>query len=257
MIGVIGHGFVGSAVSNAFDGVMISDPKYGAGTSIEEIVEACPDAIFVCVPTPQGSSGRVDGSIIRSVLDQIPDGILTIVKSTITPDHLPIAKKGLVLNPEFLTQSNAKQEFLHPAFHVFGGSAEDTKSAEQIYASHGCKVRSCPVIHTDIVTASFVKYSINCFLAAKVIFMNELKSLYIAAGGSDWDHLSGIISQDPRIGRSHMMVPGPDGQAGFGGACFPKDTSAFIKFAQDHGINLSVLEAAVLKNQQIRESERP
>jgi UDPglucose 6-dehydrogenase len=251
MIGVIGNGFVGSAVSNAFENVIVSDPAYNDVT-IQNILEKAPRAIFVCVPTPQSMSGRVDGSIVQNILSQIPEGVLTIVKSTITPVNLPIGKKGLVLNPEFLTQANAKEEFLNPQFHLFGGNYDDTILAEQIYKRTDCKVRDCPVVHTDIITASFVKYTINSFLATKVIFMNEIKSLYTSAGGSNWDVLSSILKKDVRIGESHMMVPGPDGMLGFGGACFPKDTSAFIKFAIDNGMPLNVLESAVLKNNLIR-----
>jgi UDPglucose 6-dehydrogenase len=251
MIGVIGHGFVGSAVSSAFDDVIICDPAYN-NTTIQDVLDKSPDAIFVCVPTPEGLSGEVDGSILKNVLSQIPEGVLTIVKSTITPVNLPIGKDGLVLNPEFLTQANAKIEFINPQFQLFGGKPEDTLRAEQIYKRGDCKVKLCTFIHTDIITASFVKYSINSFLATKVIFMNELKSLYLNAGGTEWDILSSVISKDDRIGKSHMMVPGPDGMDGFGGACFPKDTSAFIKFAIDNDSDLSVLDAAVRKNLCIR-----
>ena len=253
MIGIIGHGFVGSAVSSAFDDFMISDPAYN-NVTIKDVVAAKPDAIFVCVPTPKSKTGHVDGSILSGVLDQIPEGVLTIVKSTITPVNLPIGKKGLVLNPEFLTQVNAKEEFINPQFQLFGGMREDTLRAEQIYRRPDCKVRLCQFIHTDIITASFVKYSINSFLATKVIFMNELKSLYITAGGKDWNALSSAISKDDRIGKSHMMVPGPDGAHGFGGACFPKDTEAFINFAADNNSPLKVLESVVIQNDLIRKA---
>lgn len=256
MIGIIGHGFVGSAVSNAFINVMISDPMYNDVT-ISDIVSKNPDAIFVCVPTPQSKTGHVDGSILTNVLSQIPEGMLTIVKSTITPCNLPIGKKGLVLNPEFLTQANAKHEFLNPQFQLLGGMPEDTLKAEQIYKKDYCKVAECPFFHTDITTASFVKYAINSFLATKVIFMNELKLFYTHVGGKDWDSLSTIISSDERIGTSHMMVPGPDGNYGFGGACFPKDTSAFVQFAMDNSMQLSIIEAAIKKNDLIRGLSTP
>lgn len=255
MIGIIGHGFVGSAVSNAFSNTVISDPAYNK-TTVSDLISMNPEAIFVCVPTPQSETGHVNGSVLADVLSQIPEGMLTIIKSTITPNNLPIGKKGMVLNPEFLTQANAKNEFLNPQFQLLGGNAEDTLRAEQIYKRDYCKVRICPFFHTDIVTASFVKYSINSFLATKVIFMNELKSLYLNSGGKNWDELSSIISQDQRVGASHMMVPGPDGLNGFGGACFPKDTSAFTQFAIDNASRLTLIEAAIAKNYSIREAEK-
>jgi UDPglucose 6-dehydrogenase len=95
------------------------------------------------------------------------------------------------------------------------------------------------------------KYVINCFLATKVVFMNEIQQLATAAG-LDYNRIAGMIAHDPRIGQSHMRVPGPDGSYGFGGACFPKDTTALLKYADGLGINLNTLDAAVKKNTLLR-----
>ena len=108
VVGIIGCGFVGNAVKQAFEHTIVSDPAIN-DVSVADIVDAKPDAIFICVPTPQGDDGNVDGSIVRSVIDQIPEGRLTIVKSTITPSWLPIGKRGLVYNPEFLTHAHAEE----------------------------------------------------------------------------------------------------------------------------------------------------
>jgi len=252
MIGIIGHGFVGSSVANAFDAadVIISDPKLNS-ISVEDVVNSDPLCIFVCVPTPMGQDGKVNPKIVQSVLKKIPEKMLTIVKSTITPNNLPIGKKGLVLNPEFLTEKNAKDDFLHPPFHVFGGAIEDTRMAEAIFHLEGCKVDRVKAYHTDIKTASFVKYSINTFLATKVIYMNQLKELYLANGGKAWESLTEILASESRFGSSHMKVPN-DGQYGFGGTCFPKDTSAFYEFGLENNIVLSVLESAIKENKKLR-----
>ena len=86
---------------------------------------------------------------------------------------------------------------------------------------------------TDIVTASMVKYCINSFLATKVTFMNEMYDVLKAANGTDWKTFTKIISTDKRIGGTHLKVPGNDGQRGYAGSCFPKDTSALAWYAKE------------------------
>jgi UDPglucose 6-dehydrogenase len=110
------------------------------------------------------------------------------------------------------------------------------------------------VYHCSIGEASLAKYVINCFLATKVVFMNEIQQLATAAG-LDYNRIAGMITHDPRIGCSHMKVPGPDGGFGFGGACFPKDTAALLKYAEDLSINLNTLDSAVKKNTLLRLTE--
>ena len=98
-----------------------------------------------------------------------------------------------------------------------------------------------------------IKYGINTFLASKVIFYNELHSVYEALDVNDsWESIVNVISRDNRIGESHMNVPGHDGKKGFGGACFPKDSLALIKFANSLDINLNSLISTVKINNKIR-----
>jgi len=116
--------------------------------------------------------------------------------------------------------------------HVFGGINADTDAVEKLYLEHSdCK--ECPVYKTDMVTASMVKYCINSFLATKVTFMNEMYDVLKAAKGTDWPTFTKIIENDPRIGNTHMKVPGNDGQRGYAGSCFPKDTNALAWFARE------------------------
>jgi UDPglucose 6-dehydrogenase len=89
------------------------------------------------------------------------------------------------------------------------------------------------VYKTDLITASMVKYCINSFLATKVTFMNEMYDVLKAAKGADWNTFTDIIANDPRIGKSHMRVPGADGLRGYAGSCFPKDTAALAWFARE------------------------
>ena len=98
-----------------------------------------------------------------------------------------------------------------------------------------------------------IKYSINTFLASKVIFFNELHSIYEKLDVQDsWESVVNIISRDKRIGNSHMDVPGHDGRKGFGGACFPKDSVALIKFAKNMNVDLNSLISTVKINNKIR-----
>ena len=116
--------------------------------------------------------------------------------------------------------------------HVFGGSLQDTEEVERLYKEHSvCK--EVPVYKTDIVTASMVKYCINSFLATKVTFMNEMYDVIKAARGADWQTFSKIIQTETRMGNTHMKVPGNDGQRGYAGSCFPKDTNALAWFARE------------------------
>jgi UDPglucose 6-dehydrogenase len=85
----------------------------------------------------------------------------------------------------------------------------------------------------------------------KVVFFNELFHLFNTSSGSSFDSLTEIVSMDDRIGNSHLQVPGPDGDYGFGGACFPKDTKAFVQFAKNKQ-PLKLLEHAIKLNKEIR-----
>jgi UDPglucose 6-dehydrogenase len=249
-IGIIGHGFVGQAVSNAFTcGKIIVDPLQ-TKTTIDDMLSERPECVFICVPTPSNPDGSVDGSLVKEAIESLPDDLLIIVKSTVTPDYLDYPNKRLVYNPEFLTQRTANSDFINPDFMVFGGREEDCDAAYRVF-NHS-NVRKCPVHFTDIATASLVKYTLNSLGAAKVIFMNEIFNLHARVCQSDWESFKNILLSDPRVGPCHLDVPGPDGQFGFGGACFPKDTKALIRYAHENDVLLSVLLQAVRTNEIIR-----
>ena len=101
--------------------------------------------------------------------------------------------------------------------------------------------------------ASLIKYSINCYLASKVIFFNQLNSIYQKTGSSTpWEQIIQAIGADSRIGKSHMQVPGHDKKYGYGGACFPKDTLALIRYSQQIQEPFTLLQQVVDINQNIR-----
>jgi UDPglucose 6-dehydrogenase len=252
MIGVIGNGFVGSAVVNAFSRTQVwtVDPRNSALT-IPELLELKPAGVFLCLPTPSFDDGSVNPTYVLNVLDQLPGDLLIIVKSTITPDHLINREQRIVYNPEFLTQRTAKEDFLRCDSLIFGGDYEDCKAAYKLYLEYST-VNRCPHFFTDIGTACLIKYTLNCHFAAKVTFMNEIHRLHRKMAGSTWDEFTNIMGADKRLGYTHLQVPGPDGYYGYGGACFPKDTRALLHYAKSLGVELTLLEQAIKTNELIR-----
>jgi len=262
-LGIIGHGFVGTAVDNGFDknvDKFIVDINKNKNT-IEDLIEFDPSLVFVCVPTPQQDShDDVDVSIVRDVLINLNEksykGII-VIKSTITPQHLTNFKKQfknlkLIYNPEFLTEANSLQDFIDPNMQILGGKWKDCEAVEKAYIRHS-SVKVVPTFKVDLITASLIKYTINSWLATKVIFFNELKDLFDASSShSSWSQFTDMLTRDPRIGDTHLKVPGPDGKKGFGGHCFPKDTNALIYYAKLKGVDLSILKQAIKKNNKLR-----
>lgn len=262
-VGIIGCGFVGGAVMSGFDvsdvKIKIVDPAKTQLTN-EQLVEWQPHVIFVCVPTPQSDTGEVNASIVEKVLAHLDDlaynGIV-VIKSTVTPDHLESFcdrfSLRLIYNPEFLTEANANEDFINPSMQIYGGDYDDCTLLDGIYRQWS-NVKVSPTFFVDIKTASLLKYTINSYLATKVVFMNEINKLFEQCSTeNNWREFTDMLSRDPRIGPSHLKVPGPDGNYGFGGHCFPKDTKALLAFAQKNGIQLTVLEQAVNTNLGLRD----
>lgn len=258
-IGIIGLGFVGNAIRNAYqsdpfiDLVTIdSDPTKNCTGTYDDLMDS--DAVFVCVPSPQGEDGACDVSILVDVLSKLEgyQGVI-ISKSTAPPDvYESLQKKhlNLVHAPEFLTAANAVNDYLKGKLLILGGKVPVyVREAERIIKIGQREIEN--TIYGTIGEAALIKYTINTFLATKVIFMNEMASLAEKMGYS-WDSIELAIKKDSRIGHSHTQVPGPDGHYGFGGACFPKDTAALLKLAKEYDVDMNVLDTAVKKNTIIR-----
>ena len=260
-IGIIGHGFVGSAIGNALDtiidDVVVMDPAKGYNATYQDLMSC--SGIFVCVPTPQDDSGTCDTSILDGILHNLHScgytGVI-ISKCTAPPDWyetLNVTYPNLVHAPEFLTAANATEDYANGEFAFIGGRVRAyVKEADRIIRLSQPKLHS--IQHCTIAEAAMAKYAINTFMATKVVFMNELAAL-CSKTGVDYNKVAYMIIHDRRIGLSHMQVPGPDGHYGFGGMCFPKDTSALLKYAEQKGVVMNVLDAAVKKNTLLRLTE--
>jgi UDPglucose 6-dehydrogenase len=260
-IGIVGLGFVGGAIKNSLDNwivdLVLVDPAKGFTNTIDDVKDC--SGVFIAVPSPQGDDGTCDTSIMEQVLSQLKainyQGVI-ISKCTAPPnvyEQLNEEFPNLVHAPEFLTAANANTDYINGEFAIIGGKVNAyVKEAERIIRlsqTNLKEVRSC-----SIGEASLAKYTINCFMSVKVTFMNELKMLADAMG-LNYNTVVNMVKMDHRIGKSHMQVPGPDGAYGFGGACFPKDTSAMLKYAEQYHTPLNVLDAAVKKNILLRLTE--
>lgn len=260
-IGIVGHGFVGKATDWGFNQntvKFIVDPKIG--TNIDQLANFNPELIFVCVPTPMGESGMQDSSIIEAVIQELSNRCLEsiiVIKSTVLPSILQKIEKTnskIIYNPEFLREKHANEDFMNSEMIIFGGDKEVAKKVSNFYIQHS-RCKTSQHVFMDISSASLLKYSINTFLATKVLFFNEIHNVFEKIkSNDDWQKFIETISKDKRIGDSHMNVPGYDGKKGFGGACFPKDTTALIKYAESIGIELDILKAVISKNNSIRKN---
>jgi nucleotide sugar dehydrogenase len=265
-IGIVGTGFVGNAVyegmKNYFDVLAYDrDPnKRSTVCNALEVIENT-ELTFLCVPTPMYEDGTCDLSIVRNALDEIESyaqsfekiGYIVIIKSTIPPgtteklnQEYPIL--SIVFNPEFLTEANAVEDYKNQNRIILGGERPGTTVAKRIFTKAFPKV---PIIKTSSTIAEMIKYVTNTFLATKVSFANEM--FEICQGlGIDYDKVIEYARYDERLGNSHWLVPGPDGDFGFGGHCFPKDIAALKALAKELEITSTVLNAVIQKNEDVR-----
>jgi UDPglucose 6-dehydrogenase len=255
-IGIIGMGIVGVAIDHSYlftdCEVVRRDLAKGYTASFAEFVDC--DGIFVCVPTPIGEAGQCNTSILADVLEDLYQvnykGVI-ISKCTAPPDayeYLINQYPNLVHSPEFLTEANARNDYMTGNLLVLGGSDYFNNLAESVIKQ---AITPQQVFKVDIKTASLYKYFLNSYLALKVVAMNEFYQLS-NANNVDWETIKGMLKQDSRVGSTHLNVPGADGSFGFGGMCFPKDTRALLSLAKSQNVDLSVLEAAVYKNISLR-----
>jgi UDPglucose 6-dehydrogenase len=259
-IGIIGQGFVGDSVKeglkdyfqvNTYD--LIKEKSNVA--NMQELF-AKSEIIFVCLPTPMKSSGECDTKIVDGVLSELNEyGKKNIIlKSTVPPGTSDkfsdkYTNLNIVFNPEFLTEANAVNDFINQDRIILGGNSMEVL----IYVEELFRVafKNIPIIKTDTKTAEMVKYITNCFLATKVSFANNIYDI-CNGSGIDYNNAIDIAKLDKRLGDSHWMVPGPDGDRGYGGHCFPKDMGALVHHAWTIGYYPHLIATAIEVNNRIR-----
>ena len=267
-IGIIGQGFVGTAVNEGLKNhhtIETFDLIKNKSTckSIQELVNKT-KAIFVCVPTPMQVNGSCYLGYVEEVLEKINEACMipggygytsidVAIKSTIPPGTTEkFNKKYIALkisfNPEFLTEANSIEDFKNQNRIIIGGPRPSSTTFKRIYSKAFPKV---PIIKTGPTTAEMVKYFINCFLSIKVSFANEMYQICEGLD-IDYDKVTEYAKYDERIGNTHLNVPGPDGDFGYGGHCFPKDVKALISLAHSLNISPKMLVATDEKNNSVR-----
>ncbi|MGN6749766.1 MAG: UDP-glucose dehydrogenase family protein [Xanthobacteraceae bacterium] len=217
------------------------------------------EAVFIAVGTPsRRGDGHADLSFVyaavREIAPLIGSTAVVITKSTVpvgTGDEIenilrqtrPDAEIQVASNPEFLREGAAIQDFKHPDRIVVGS---DDDRARRVLAEiyRPLYLNAPPIIYVSRRTAELIKYASNAFLATKITFINEMADLCEQVG-ADVQEVARGMGLDNRIG-AKFLHPGP----GFGGSCFPKDTSALIKTAHDHGVPLRLVETVSAVNEQ-------
>ena len=264
-IGVIGLGYVGSAMvggmENHFNVLSYDKFKESTNSSIKELIENV-EIVFVCVPTPMKKDGSCDTSIVESVLSEIhkcnKSSLTTVLKSTLEIGSTESFEKkynnlNLVFNPEFLTEANFLEDFKNQKFIIIGSSSQnDTSKIQDLYSKAFPKAEILVSNHKE---AELSKYFINCFLALKVSYANEISSLCQKLD-INYDEVLRLISLEKRVGKSHLAVPGPDGKKGYGGSCFPKDINSLITLFENNSIESHVLSGSWKRNSTIDRPEK-
>ena len=209
------------------------------------------DIAFLCVPTPQGEDCSADLSYVQRAAEEIsvvlPFEAIVVNKSTVPVGSTKVVEKALkrpdvkvVSNPEFLREGSAVQDFLKPDRVVVG--SDDQAAAMKVASLYdGLSTR---VIITDPASAETIKYAANAFLATKLSFINAIAAICEGVGADINDVVVGIGS-DKRIGENFLR-PGP----GWGGSCFPKDSRALIKIAEDADYSFDLLKGVITVNDQ-------
>src|SRR6185436_9063213 len=206
------------------------------------------DVVFIAVPTPPLADGAVDLSFIERVARDIAGGItsykIVVDKSTVpvkTGDKVAETIKryckaqvefDVVSNPEFLREGFAVEDLMKPDRIVIGvRSPRPVAAMREVYTPF-----KAPIIVTDINSAELIKHAANSFLALKISYINAI-SVLCEASGANVQEVANGMGMDARIGRRFL-----DAGLGFGGSCFPKDLSAFIKISEQLGYDFRLLK---------------
>lgn len=213
------------------------------------------DLVLIAVGTPAQEDGNANLTYLHQVVEDIaafcPQGKPVMIKSTVPVGTAKIVSERfknlnpnaffeVISNPEFLREGSATEDFMDPERIIIGGSDKGHLIAKKIYAS--LIERNVPMLFTDNQTAELIKYTANCYLAMRLAFLNEVADVAEAVG-ADINHVADGIGMDSRIGRKYLNA-GP----GYGGSCFPKDTTALSHIAHNCGAPSKILDATIEAN---------
>ncbi len=239
---------------------VVGSGKLSATTDIEKAIKKS-EITFICVGTPSREDGSIDTTYVENAAEDVSKALdkkdgyhVVVVKSTVTPgttdgvvkEKLGSSGKnvgddfGLGMNPEFLREGVALNDFLNPDRVVIGGWDQKSREMiEKVYESF-----DAPRLVTDIRTAEMIKYTSNALLATKISFANEMSRICEEVGIDVYDVMDGV-GLDHRIKRDFLNA-GP----GFGGSCFPKDVKAVKNLANGKGIKTEILDSVLAINRE-------
>jgi len=235
--------------------IVFNDPAKDLTAAADDWNEA--DWVVVCVntdldeslPLPENNTGNLDAAINQALDNKFTGGI--VVRSTVGVECATLLLKqlgqNLIMWPEYIREATWEQDSINPSLVVVGGEkAEEFANLFESYPGN--------IFITDPVEAMIAKLSTNTFLAMKVIFANQLKQL-CEANNADYTVVNGLLRNEGRLGPTHWDVPGPDGQFGFGGKCFPKDTKTFETALIKNNIHIDLIRAITDINVIIRPNQ--
>lgn len=255
-IGIIGLGTVGKAIADtafAVDATYIIDINPDKNnSSYKEILTA--DAIFVCVPSPMDEDGSCNSLILEETVSKLKGFTGTIIsKVTAPPDvYKRLGNKfpNLVYCPEFLREASAHRDLELTEWVVIGGTVKAyLREAERILRFCHSSIKKVELCSLE--EAAMFKYVVNSFLATKIVFFNEIKSL-CDKSDIDYNSLKYLFELETRLGEKYFNVPGHDGSYGYGGKCLPKDVSAIIRYSTKKRSKLSLLDTVQKNNTLLR-----
>ena len=247
-IQIAGYGFVGMAHALSLEGgdvkTCIYDPAKGYDNWCEDM-----DACIICVSTPMDKDGTCNMSNVYSVIEKVPADVPILIKSTISLEgwrliHRAYPLAHVTFSPEFLRAEHAMEDFKNQEFTYLGGGRA------AFWSGLLSLTIGTTVVTHDPEVLILTKYFRNSFLATKVAFFNQMYDMCINAGVNANEVLT-YTALDDRIGKSHTLI---SEERGFGGHCFPKDTSAIVETAKQFGYDLSILREAIEYNARLHRS---
>jgi UDPglucose 6-dehydrogenase len=261
-VGIIGMGFVGGTAAEVFKKVheVLPYDKYKPEYQNPEILKEA-EIVFICVPTPMLPSGALNTNAIHNsmeVLEKTTDTSnrpLVVLRSTAvsgTTEKLEEKYPSFrfVFNPEFLRQRHALEDMSHPDRIIIGAKREeDFRKVQAVYKPLFPFV---PYFHVTTKEAEMIKYASNVVLASQIMIANEIYQICQKMGIS-YETVKHMLLYDERIARN-IDVPGPDGDLGFGGKCFPKDLNALIHISRENGYRPNLLEEVWRTNINLRKN---
>ncbi len=263
-IGIIGIGFVGNAIKSFFENKIetVCYDKFKNFSNLECILTT--DLVFLCLPTLfDNDKNEYDKSAIFEsckYLDKMDYNGLVIIKSTVEPETTSKLSKmypelKLIHNPEFLTARTAEQDFQNQTHIIIGnGPNVSDNDIENIYTFFKLYYPNANISKTNSTESECIKMFCNSFGASKVMLFNEY-FLLCNKIGIDFNKVRDIMLNNGWINNMHTQVPGPDGQLGFGGACFPKDTRALNSYMAKNNTPHNILNSIINECDIIRDNK--